>query len=784
MSKGGAGKVYFVLYLAVILELLIIIVERDEAEEHLMKKQQESMRIVESILTQLQSGAGTEGINTRPQDAIVISDNLPDEQKKLFKKFRTYYIEVGVTDVSSALNMDGMDEAQKKEKAETLKKLANVQELQYEIYYNPSKELNAPDSPPLSEFKKVEQSPQEGMSLANSPNSTATDSWQLLATRKIDLDIKGMKDYQEPIYTDSPKKAGDINKYAPQDSASVNRVFGYSEEKTNKLKQNTKLTKRAFVCNFQPDGREGWYKLRFSSQTNRILGISADQKFNALKDDQKVNIGTVQLKVKDLKSVQRQLSDQLSGTGIPSSEAFANGSLDLEKFNDQLEVAKKKVSDNGGDKVAQNTSRIDLYGYIAKLLSPGRYTSFDQNRGSIEIDIFVQSPKIEEGKPDVVWYDEEAYTFDAAPNIKLKLNTNYYNKSGINPPIVKVGDIAYKPNKIISQTPNSKAERGDWIIQIPMSVIKIEPGNESKTVTAIATFGDRQESKSTDTVKITVFKTGLSAIAKINSNESNNNNDSDDESSNPEDKLKEEIAESGRGFRLKFQAKPTSGGAIPAKQFRTYITGTSKSGGDLTQQAPHIGYSISEMDNYFIPLNSNSVSLKIVWINPNDSLSEPVQIFPLGGGAATIEIQMPKPKIQKIFISEITSLNTPTFDVRIEITPPDIDPKIPGDKVNIAIKPPSFQLLPLSGQANAKGSSGKSSNAREIVKGYSFEPESLVKSGEYVWTQRFTVKGKRLTKKFQIGVKVRVEAEASIEGDNSKRSKTFSGEIRVSQSAK
>jgi len=114
MSKGGAGKVYFVLYLAVILELLIIIVERDEAEEHLVKKQQESMRIVESILTQLQSGAGTEGINTRPQDAIVLSEKLPEEQRKYFKKFRTYYIEVGVTDVASALNMDGMDEAQKK----------------------------------------------------------------------------------------------------------------------------------------------------------------------------------------------------------------------------------------------------------------------------------------------------------------------------------------------------------------------------------------------------------------------------------------------------------------------------------------------------------------------------------------------------------------------------------------------------------------------------------------------------------------------------------------------
>jgi len=124
MSKGGAGKVYFVLYLAVILELLIIIVERDEAEEGLIKKQQESMRIVESILTQLQSGAGTEGINTRPQDAIVLSEKFPAEQQKYFKKFRTYYIEVGVTDVSSALNMDGMDDQEKKERVETLKKIS------------------------------------------------------------------------------------------------------------------------------------------------------------------------------------------------------------------------------------------------------------------------------------------------------------------------------------------------------------------------------------------------------------------------------------------------------------------------------------------------------------------------------------------------------------------------------------------------------------------------------------------------------------------------------------
>ena len=109
MSKGGgAGKVYFVLYLAVVLELLIIIVERDEAEEGLLKRQRESMKIVESILSQLQAGSGTEGINTRPQDQITIPP--PGSQEELKKimggtisSFRKYIVEVGVTDVSAII---------------------------------------------------------------------------------------------------------------------------------------------------------------------------------------------------------------------------------------------------------------------------------------------------------------------------------------------------------------------------------------------------------------------------------------------------------------------------------------------------------------------------------------------------------------------------------------------------------------------------------------------------------------------------------------------------------
>ena len=193
MSKGGAGKVYFVLYLAVILELLIIIVERDEAEEHLVKKQRESQKIVESILTQLQSGAGTEGINTRPQDEITLTDKLPSDQVKNFKKFRTYSIEVGVTDVAGSDKLEGLEPKEKAERIETLKKLANVQELQYEVYYNTSKEIDIPSAPPDKAFSKVDLNPAMGDEIKD-PNRPDAPNWILQASRRIELNLNSMAD--------------------------------------------------------------------------------------------------------------------------------------------------------------------------------------------------------------------------------------------------------------------------------------------------------------------------------------------------------------------------------------------------------------------------------------------------------------------------------------------------------------------------------------------------------------------------------------------------------------
>ncbi len=80
MSKGGgAGKVYFILYLAVLLELLIIIVERDDAEDALKKEKEELLRktkriqlIAETIINSLR-GSPT-AVSATSDQSMVLGD--------------------------------------------------------------------------------------------------------------------------------------------------------------------------------------------------------------------------------------------------------------------------------------------------------------------------------------------------------------------------------------------------------------------------------------------------------------------------------------------------------------------------------------------------------------------------------------------------------------------------------------------------------------------------------------------------------------------------------------
>jgi hypothetical protein len=667
MSKGGAGKVYFVLYLAVILELLIIIVERDEAEEGLIKKQQESMRIVESILTQLQSGAGTEGINTRPQDAIILSEKLPVEQQKYFKKFRTYFVEVGVTDVSSALNMDGLDDQAKKEKMETLKKLANVQELQYEIYHHPSTELDPPLSPPSTEFKKVELNPVAGTKLANPPNSTITESWELLASSKLELNSASMKDYNDPVYNESTVKTGDINKYAPQDSVSTKSVFKYSALKTELLTtaNSKKLTKRAFIANFQPDQtKEGWYKLRFSSRTNRIMGISADQNIATLSDDAKVNIGTVQLKVKDLRSVQRQLSEDLSDIAQTANK-FASGTIDVEKFDNDLDNAKKTMLESKDEKRVEKASRIDLYRYIAKLLSPGKYMTFDQNKGSIEIDIYVKKPDIQQDDPFIKWSnDGQIYSFDKANKYVATFEANLYN---IATPIV-----TFSNGKSVSITkigqPSASGKQGQYKVEYNGS---LPPGEYTFT----ATLKNSSNVPTSQIMKLEVFETGL-AVDKYE-------DAGNIELIDGQDILSGYLTDLSKGDPIDFTVVPTSRNKIPATQFQIIVDGIKNDTNSKLKTEKISGLKIGAASKYFVPLESDEVSMKIIWIDPNDANSNFVQIFPKDGSAFSTPTKFPKPSIRDKEPGNNISINNPKKPI-IEKTFIVNPPSVPGSSVEVS----------------------------------------------------------------------------------------------------
>lgn len=421
MSKGGAGKVYFVLYLAVILELLIIIVERDEAEEHLIQKQKESMKIVESILSQLQSGAGSEGINTRPQDEITLQDpsavRTAGPEATKIKQDRLYEVLVGVTDVSNADKLEGLEPKEAAEKKLNLIRLANVQDLEYQIFYHPAaNEERAPEFPTDDSLRKARvdfTSFSENQSIGEDVNGAR---WQLNALKKVALKVEETEDYRQPKYDDNAARVGTIENFAP--TAARDSAFSYSQEKTDieAGRIGGKYKKRVFLVRFQPPNKPGWYKLRFASKTNRILGITGAEGTREIGDEEKVNIGTVQLKVKDLRKVKKTLVEQLEGSDIPSADDLASGHITPDDFQTKAEAAIAKVkSEIAADdpKLLEKIRRIELYTYIAKLLAPGASQYFDQNRAAIEFNVHVVKPPTPEDPDPLILVDNpQTNTFD------------------------------------------------------------------------------------------------------------------------------------------------------------------------------------------------------------------------------------------------------------------------------------------------------------------------------------------------------------------------------------
>ncbi len=486
MSKGSAGKVYFVLYLAVILELLIIIVERDEAEESLHKRQKESMRIVQNILSQLQTGSGSSDMNVSPNDLIIIQDKatieaLPKDQR--IKRQKTYSVKVSVTDVTGLKRLTAAEEEEKGEDF-SLTKLGNVEELVYQLFYYEVRKDEIQETAPLmpaeeefrKKFNKRINELKKGEVVTNNENK----AWTLLDSRKLNLKLKETKDYnkadtlggwRKPIYSLSVNDvvSGDVlPDVQPKDT-----IFFYDNKRTEEdmTKGNGSLKARTFTVNFDPgeDAKPGWYKLRFFSSTNKILGVDGGLKRDITDEDQ-INVGVVKLKVKALKAVRQELMKELDGK-IELRDQWYDGQggvLEMAKALDEFNKAIKDGKDTfeGAIKLSKDETankeneeilnKITLYDYIIKLLTPGFSAFLDQNRGNMDIDVEVRKPDAQQAPPQISDLAPKVIIFDKLQVTKIPFTVRpaLYFKPGSSPML-----------EIKPETPGGASLTGQWRIE-------------------------------------------------------------------------------------------------------------------------------------------------------------------------------------------------------------------------------------------------------------------------------------------------------------------------------
>ncbi len=631
MSKGGAGKVYFVLYLAVILELLIIIVERDEAEEHLIAKQKESMRIVESILSQLQVGAGSEGINTRPQDQITIPPpgvNVKEAIGADIKPERKYLVEVGITDVVSSLKMQESEEPEDyEERMRRFLKLSNVSDLRYDVFY--------------SNDQSSESVPQD---------STA---WQLKATATLDLKINEMEKKLKEAFSQFRSEPAKFNarmqellkqaEYTvPQSTPfkpgrSTEPELYYSLDETNKLGTEISRKKRCFVVNFEP--REaGWYKLRFSSRTNQILGVSIKEGAENIDIDpeEKVNIGTVQLKVKDLLKVREELLRNTEG--LPPAEMVKT---DFAKFEQTINDLKNETDD------LPTKARIQLYGAIVKLTTPGikAENTFDRNMGQMEFNIRVLKPTPQITDPKIANLETVVRVFDKLTKLVLPMEVTPAN--GKTEFAQQPGSASVVESGATASSSGSGSTR--WVaknLEIPIAG-SLAPRDEPYVYELVQSNGPKRSEPALCSVY--VYPSGITN----------------------EDEVKSYM-EVSWGDPIELVVVPSSGSSIKSSEFIMQFDM-----GAGTQIAPLRKLNVQLSDNVVVPPGATNVKLNVAWKDPRSG-----EVVPIWSGTGEVGLKKPVIVTTEMKASSITDNTTGEFLVTdFEVKPPTISSD--GQRANI-----------------------------------------------------------------------------------------------------
>ncbi len=681
MSKGGAGKVYFVLYLAVILELLIIIVERDEAEEHLIQKQKESMKIVESILSQLQSGSGSEGINTRPQDEITLQDPVAvkDAGATKIKQDRFYQVMVGVTDVSDADKMDGLEPAEREEKLRNLIRLANVQDLEYQVFYHSA--ANTDQSPmfPTDDSLRKARVDFTAFSAGQEIGGPVDNGrWQLMALRKVELQVQKTERYTHPEYS-FIKDVGDVSTFAPPNARDSAFKYDQALSDAEAVNAGNKYKKRVFIVRFQPPNKAGWYKLRFASKTNRILGVKSEEGGREISPEEKVNIGTVQLKVKDLWKVKKTLISSLEGIPLPSADDLAAGKILYEDFKAGVEAAITKIkneSEANDPKAMEKIRRIGLYNYISILLTPGGSANIDQNRASIEFNVHVvQPPK----RPDLdpsVYVDASVNTFDKLSRTEIPFTAGPYSPGRMptvksNPPLS--WQVVDAGTGQVAQTAQGSAEMRKFKLVCNQQV---QAGDYEIAISYANQSGKTKEEKST----LHVFASKLE---------------------NEED-VKSIVENCYFGQELELLPVPSDGKKIPAGQYLIDAKITP-------QDQEHRGLQWRQE----VPCGSKQISVDVLWEDPQTKERISLLRAPIQGSPKQ---RPPKIVMSDVKINPITDPRDPSVTVtNIKINAPIVD--VGGAKAgpsDIIVLTPSVEKQDIPGYKVSAGPLKASGGGYEV----------------------------------------------------------------------
>lgn len=588
MSKGSAGKVYFVLYLAVILELLIIIVERDEAEDHLRRREREAREIIQDILGQMQVGPGNENLTSRINDEIsLLSEEAVSMSGIPYKRYRTYNVEVGVNDGSGA-NI-GSSPQDTLNHYSLLRRLTNAQSLDYEVLYTGTE---AAELPAL--------------------DSSNDAHWKPLGAMTLALDTAAMQqtnEWRKPTYVQHFQDASSeaLFRAITPNVKGVDTTFHYNLSETEKVAvaKNGKYTKRIFTVNFQPT-QAGWYKLRFGSRTNRIMGVSGEaSSFDEISDDARVNIGSMQLTVKKLRKVQQMLQRELESYGTPQMDVLiaAKNEDQARAFFKQIEAAKDKVRKekaNESSLVQEICRKIDLYADVAKLIAPNKSQYFSQNAGAMEINVRVTKPPVAIVKANIA-LPKDVYLFDRlTPSFRFTAGPYYGNNLPKGEIISADGKATPLVIEAIALADNSKGAVGlvasdkGKSIEFKARALQALPAGTYTVRMKHTSQGDETQEETT----MRIFPTQLTAQNRR--------------------VLEGRMKSMYFGGTLPFTLEPDSQGMIPASEFRIYA-GLSTSPQPVT---PNVGLSTK----LALEAKSKSAWVRLTWISP--FTGEEVEVLP------------------------------------------------------------------------------------------------------------------------------------------------------------